>query len=278
MPSLATRTTVPAETIAAAARRLAEAAATRVPCEPVRDLIGSDDVAAAYLVQAGFNALRVGDTAIVGRKIGATSEAVQVQLNVDQPDFGVLFADMGFHDGDVIPFERLVQPRVEAEIAFVLKKDLAAGPLDVAQCGAAVDFAVAALEVVDSRITEWDISFADTVADNASSGLFVLGTERLTLDEFKPADVIMGLRVDGELVSSGDGTACLGDPLKALAWLARRALEFGDPLRAGQVVLSGALGPISPVLPGSHVQATIRPLGRVSATFSTGAAGAQQEG
>ncbi|WP_067671939.1 2-keto-4-pentenoate hydratase [Nocardia miyunensis] len=256
-------------TVTAAAQRLAAAAATGSPCTPIRDLIGPDDVATAYRIQEAFNGLRVaGKVNVVGRKIGATSEAVQTQLGVHQPDFGVLFADMAYADGDVIEMGRLLQPRAEAEVAFVLTDDLAEGPLDVAQCRAAVGHAVAALEVVDSRITDWDISFADTVADNASSGVFVLGTEHRTLAEFEPVEVTMSMRIDGEVVSTGNGAACLGDPLNALSWLALRAREFGDPLRAGQVILSGALGPMRPVRPGSVVEVVIDGLGTVSASFS----------
>jgi 2-keto-4-pentenoate hydratase len=259
--------------IEAAAERLGQAASSGIPCSPVRDLIGPDDIVAAYRVQARRNARRALGTTMIGRKIGATSEAVQVQLGVDQPNFGALFADMRFDQGDVIPYRRLLQPRVEAEVAFVLKDDLIEGTLDVAQCRAAVAFAVPALEIVDSRIADWEISFADTVADNASSGLFVLGTDRKTLDEFEPAEVLMGLRVDGVLVASGDGTQCLGDPLNALAWLARRARKFGDPLVAGQLILSGALGKLSAVHPGATVEAVIKPLGRVSVNFSSETAG-----
>ncbi|MYZ34449.1 MULTISPECIES: fumarylacetoacetate hydrolase family protein [unclassified Streptomyces] len=273
----AKRSPVSDSVIAEAADRLATAASTGVTCAPVRDLIGPDDIAAAYRIQQMFNRLRAHDTATVGRKIGATSKAVQAQLGVDQPDFGVLYADMQYSDGDVIPMDRLLQPRVEAEVAFVLEADLTDGPLDVAQCRAAVAYAVPALEIVDSRITDWDISFADTVADNASSGLYVLGTQRRTLEEFEPVDVIMGLKVDDGLVSSGDGAACLGDPLNALAWLAKRAREFGDPLTAGQVILSGSLGPLAMVRPGSAVKATIKSLGTVSATFTDGITGPQQE-
>ncbi|MFF3570554.1 2-keto-4-pentenoate hydratase [Nocardia jiangxiensis] len=260
--------TVDESTVAAAAQRLAAAAATGNPCAPIRDLIGPDDVATAYRIQEHFNSLRVGGNVVVGRKIGATSEAVQTQLGVRQPDFGVLFADMAYADGDVIETGRLLQPRAEAEVAFVLSDDLAEGPLDVAQCRAAVDYAVAALEVVDSRITNWDISFADTVADNASSGVFVLGAERRTLAQFEPVEVTMSMRIDGAEVSTGTGAACLGDPLNALSWLALRAREFGDPLRAGQVILSGALGPMRPVGPGSVVEVVIGGLGSLSASFS----------
>ncbi|WP_019926844.1 2-keto-4-pentenoate hydratase [Nocardia sp. BMG111209] len=254
--------------IESAAQRLAAAAASGVPCAPVRDLIGPEDIAAAYRVQERFNAVRVAGGAVVGRKIGATSAAVQQQLGVDQPDFGVLFADMAYRDGDEIPMHRLLQPRAEAEVAFVLAADLADGPLDVAQCRAAVAYAVAALEIVDSRITGWDISFADTVADNASSGLFVLGEKRSSLAEFDPVDVTMSMAIDGAVVSTGNGAACLGDPLNALSWLAFRAREFGDPLRAGQVILSGALGPMRPLHAGATVTANIGVLGSVSASFT----------
>ncbi len=239
-----------------------------VACAPVRDLIGRDDVAAAYQVQEQLNAARTDRGArVIGRKIGATSEAVQTQLGVDQPDFGVLFDDMGFADGEEIPINRLIQPKAEAEVAFVLSEDLAEGPLDVAQVRGAIAYAVAALEIVDSRITNWDISFGDTVADNASSGLYVLGSEHRTLAEVEPVDVTMSMSIDGEEVSTGNGAACLGDPLTAVAWLAHQARTFGEPLRAGQVILSGALGPMRPVAAGSVVTATISGLGTVTARF-----------
>lgn len=160
---------------------------------------------------------------IVGRKIGLTSPAVQRQLGVDQPDFGVLLADMEVSSTGSVPSHRLLQPKVEAEIAFVLRADLVAGFDDSEHIRAAVDYAVAALEIVDSRIRQWDITIADTVADNASAGLFMLGNRRLTLDEFEPREVTMRMYVDDQLVSHGDGSACLGDPLNALAWLARAA-------------------------------------------------------
>ena len=138
---------------------------------------------------------------------------------------------------------------------------------DPADVRAAVGFAVAALEIVDSRIAEWDITFGDTVADNASSGLFVLGRERVPLDAFEPVAADMTMTVGGQVVSEGNGAACLGDPLRALAWLAAKARELGDPLRAGQVVLSGALGPMVPVAAGADVVAQIGGLGTVRATF-----------
>ncbi|MGY1807001.1 2-keto-4-pentenoate hydratase [Blastococcus sp. SYSU D00669] len=252
-----------------AADRLAVAARSRVPCPPVRDLIGAEDVVAAYAVQQLSTRRRLAEGArVVGRKIGLTSPAVQRQLGVDRPDFGVLFDDMDATGLPDVPSERLLQPKAEAEVAFVLGRDLDDGPLDVGQVRGAVDHAVAALEIVDSRIAGWDITFGDTVADNASSGMFVLGNRRLSLDEFEPVRARMRMTLHGAVVSEGTGAACLGDPLAALAWLARTALEVGDPLRAGQVVLSGALGPMVATPPGSVVRAEIGALGAVTATFS----------
>lgn len=268
-----TQTLTPTGTaIAAAAARLARAAETGVPCPPVRDLIGRDDVAAAYGVQQLVTAARIESGArLVGRKIGLTSPAVQQQLGVDRPDFGVLFDDMAYRGGDTIPADRVLQPRIEAEVAFVLGADLADGPLDVAQVRAATDHVVAALEVCGSRIAGWDISFADTVADNASSGAFVLGPRRRSLAEVDPVAVRMSMTIDGREVSTGTGAACLGDPVRAVAWLARTAVELGRPLRAGDVVLSGALGPMHPVVAGNVVTATLTGLGAVSVTLGEGA-------
>ncbi len=251
-----------------AAARLLEATRTGVACAPVRDLVGTD-LAAAYAVQQQLTmARRAGGATVTGRKIGLTSPAVQRQLGVDQPDFGVLFDDMGFADGAVVPIARFLQPRVEAEIAFVLGADLDDGPLDVRHISDAVEYAIAAIEVCDSRVAGWDISLVDTVADNASAGAYVLGTVRRALGDFVPAEVAMRLTLDGAEASTGSGAACLGDPLNALVWLARTAREFGDPLRAGQVVLSGALGPMVGVTGGSRVVAEISGLGAVSVDFA----------
>lgn len=263
------RTDVDAKAVAQAAARLAGAVERGRPVAPVRDLLGTQDIDAAYAVQQEFvRRRRARGAVVVGRKIGLTSPAVQRQLGVDQPDFGVLFADMDVSAEAEVPSGRLLQPKAEAEIAFVLKEDLADGPLDHAQVREAVDHAVAALEIVDSRIADWDISLTDTVADNASSGLFVLSEQRLKLDDFDPRGTTMRLYADDVLVSEGSGAACLGDPLNALAWLARTAREFGEPLRAGQVVLSGALGPMVPTPPGTRIRAKISSLGTVTATFS----------
>jgi 2-keto-4-pentenoate hydratase len=255
-----------------AARRLLEAADSGTPCAPIRDLIGTHDVAAAYAVQRRLTRARLESGArIVGRKIGLTSPAVQRQIGVDQPDFGVLFDDMDVSDSAVVSVERLLQPRVEPEIAFVLAGDLD-GDLSQGRVRQAVAYAVAALEIVDSRVAGWDVTLADTIADNASSGLFVLGREPVRLDAFEPAGTVVEMRVDGDVVSRGTGADCMGDPLRALTWLARTAARFGDPLRAGQVILSGALGPMAAVTPGIRVEAVMSGLGRVATRIAEGGA------
>lgn len=255
-----------------AADRLISAFAGRRPCAPIRDLIGPSDMAAAYDVQQIVTRARLASgVSVIGRKIGLTSKAIQQQVGVDQPDFGFLFSDMGVVDGEPTPMATLLQPRVEAEIAFVLGADLD-GDLDDHTIRAAIDHAVMSLEIVDSRVANWDIALSDTVADNASSGTYVLGSRRLSLEEFEPRDTLMEMRIDGEVVSTGNGAACLDDPLAAVAWLARTARDFGEPLQAGQLILSGALGPMVPVTAGNTVVATLTtsdgdPLGTVTTQF-----------
>ena len=254
--------------IAIVADRLEAAQKARQAISPVRESLGATNIDAAYEVQKELARRRIDRGALVtGRKIGLTSRAVQRQLGVDQPDFGILFGDMERLDGGTISIGHLIEPRIEAEVAFVLGSDLD-GELNIDVIRSSVNFAVAALEIVDSRVVGWDIAISDTVADNGSSALYVLGSQRLKLMQFVPRDVTMSMRIDGAVVSQGIGTACLGDPLLALFWLACAAQEFGEPLRAGQVVLSGALGPMIPVTPGQQVSAEIMPLGTVSIEFS----------
>jgi 2-keto-4-pentenoate hydratase len=253
------------EAISQAVDRLARAQETGVPCAPVKDLIGTDELAAAYAVQQGLVRARLdAGAAVVGRKIGATSEAVQQQLGVDQPDFGYLLDEMDVSaasrpGGAPISMRTLLQPRVEAEVAFRLSRDIDVpeDEITVAFVRDAVEVALPALEIVDSRIADWKIGFTDTVADCASSGLFVVGDEGKPLTELEPVEVEMSLSINGEVRSSGNGAACLGDPLEALRWLAVQSARFGDPLRAGQLILSGALGPFVPFEPGDRVEASI---------------------
>lgn len=210
---------------------------------------------------------------IVGRKIGLTSLAVQRQLGVDQPDYGILFDDMAVPDGWEIGRDRLIQPKAEAEIAFVLGRDLTEPRPTIADVLRAVDFALPAIEVVDSRIADWKIGFLDTVADNASSGLYVLGNTPRKLDGLDLRQAGMVMERGGQMVSVGAGMACLGHPLAATLWLARTMARHGRPLLAGDTVLSGALGPMVPVVWGSVIEATIAGLGSVRAAFAGDARG-----
>jgi 2-keto-4-pentenoate hydratase len=251
----------------AAADRLIAAAAAPKQCEPVRDILGDNDIPAAYAVQNLITdeSLERGRV-VIGHKIGLTSPAVQRQLGVDQPDSGVLFADMRVENGTTVPAGRLLQPKVEAEIAFILSADLVDDLSDDA-VRAAAGVAVPAIEIVDSRIRDWSISIVDTVADNGSSALFVLGEQRIPAADIDFVSRTMQLTEDGATVSQGRGADCLGSPLIALAWLARTASDNGSPLRAGHIVLSGALGPMVPARAGSTYRAEIDGIGSVAVSF-----------
>jgi 2-keto-4-pentenoate hydratase len=254
--------------------RLITARAARRPCAPVRDLLPAGDVDAAYAVQSVWVADQVAAGArVVGRKIGLTNPVVQAQLGVGQPDFGVLLDTMACAPQAPVDSARTLQPKIEAEIAFVLAEDLDGAMIGPAEVAAATAYVLAALEVVDSRIADWDISIVDTIADNASSGLFVLADRKQRLGRIDLADCAMTMRKGGEggaVVSTGTGAACLGHPLASVAWLAASVRDRGNPLRAGEVILSGALGPMVPVAPGDVFLADISGLGQVSATFTEG--------
>jgi 2-keto-4-pentenoate hydratase len=254
----------------AAAARLRDAYASHTPCPPIADLLAGGTVADAYAVQEINTQQWLTDgRRLVGRKIGLTSPAVQRQLGVDQPDYGMLYADMAVDEGADIAVGKLLQPRAEAEIAFVLARDLPNHDTTSTEVMRAIDFVVAAIEIVDSRIADWSIGILDTVADNASSGLFVLGSRPVGLDAFDPIMCGMVMERAGEPVSTGAGRACLGSPISAVTWLARTMAAIGRPLQAGDTVLSGALGPMVAVAPGDVVEARISGLGSVTASFST---------
>ncbi len=257
------------ENIETAAARLREAARTRTPCAPVRDVIAEGDLAGAYAVQdiATTRALAEGRK-LVGRKIGLTSLAVQKQLGVSQPDYGMLFDDMAVLDGWDVPANALIQPKVEAEIAFVIGRDLDGEHLTIADILRAVEFALPAIEIVDSRVADWKIGILATIADNASSGLYVLGASPKKLDGLDLRLAGMLMEASGDEVSVGAGAACLGDPLSATLWLAKTMAKVGRPLKAGDTVLSGALGPMATVKRGEVYEARIAGLGSVRAAFA----------
>lgn len=244
---------------------LQEAEATVCPIDPIAGDIGDGGIEVAYAIQTELTRRGVGaGRRLVGRKIGLTSKAVQQQLGVDQPDYGALFADMEIPTGDTLKLEKLIQPRIEAEIAIVLDRDITAADTTLSELMRATDYVVPALEVVDSRIRDWKITLLDTVADNGSSARYVLGASprRVTDVDLEKCDMTMTR--NGAVVSVGRGSACLGHPLRAALWLARAMAKAGEPLRSGDIVLTGALGPVVPVSPGESYEAGISGFGRVS--------------
>jgi len=253
---------------AQAAQALREAATSGQFIAPLRDQFPGMDADDAYAVQK-INAERrlAQGRRIVGRKIGLTAKAVQAQLGVDQPDFGVLFDDMGYGDGEPVPVSVLQQPKIEAEIAFVIGRDIDAAEPTPVEVMRAIEYVLPAMEIVGSRIDQWNIRFVDTVADNASSAAYVLGStpRKLSAVDLRLCGMVMSSR--GEPVSTGAGAACLGNPLNAVLWLARTMARVGSPLRAGDLVLSGALGPMAPVKAGDVFDARIQGLGTVKAVF-----------
>jgi 2-keto-4-pentenoate hydratase len=260
------------DSIRSAAERIRQAHATRVPCAPIRDLIGAADVAAAYAVQdINTRHWMASGRRIVGRKIGLTSKAVQAQLGVDQPDFGILFDDMMSSDGAPISFDSLMQPKVETEVALVLEKPLNREHHEIEDIAAATAYVVPAIEIVGSRIANWDIKLADTIADNASSGRFVLGlSAKRKVAGLDLVNCGMTMTRKGEQVSVGKGAACLGNPLLAAAWLADTMVKYGRPLQAGDILMTGALGPMVAVKPRDEFEANIEGLGSIRALFAEG--------
>lgn len=250
-----------------AAELLAQAQRLLTAVDPVRHLIPVMDVNAAYVVQeSNIKARERAGARRVGRKIGLTNVVVQAQFGVDEPDYGVLMDDMEIANHGVVPFGTMIAPRIEAEIAFVLKNDIREATPEAVRD--AVEYATPCLEIVDSRIRDWDINIVDTIADNASSAYYVLGDGVMPLENFTPAEAEMTLRRDGLEVTAGSGADCMGDPLKALLWVAETALRQNLPLLAGEVVLSGSLGRMVPLPAGSTFSSDVSGLGNVTVTVS----------
>jgi len=209
---------------------------------------------------------------LVGRKVGITSKAVQEWLQVNEPDFGFLLDDMEVKDGGTCARADLLQPRIEGEIAFVLKRDIPGcfqvGGVTNADVVAATDFVVPALEIIDSRVKDWKIAYRDTVADNASSARYVVGTSPVRLDGIDLPLCGMSLKKNGRVLSTGAGAACLGNPVTAVSWLANTLTRLGSPLRPGDLVLSGALGPVLPVEAGDFFELDVAHIGHCSVRFT----------
>jgi 2-oxopent-4-enoate/cis-2-oxohex-4-enoate hydratase len=226
-------------------------------------------LADAYRIQLRFIQRRVdaGET-IVGKKIGVTSKPVQDFLGVYQPDFGQLTSGMVYQEGDVIDLATLIQPKAEAELAFVLKEGLKGPGITAMDVIRATDYVVPCFEIVDSRITDWKIKIQDTVADNASCGVYVLGK---TKGDPRKLDITLAgmvLEKNGELFSTGVGAAVQGSPSNAVAWLANTLGELGIPFKAGEVILSGSQSALVPVVDGDELVCTVGGLGSCRVRFS----------
>ncbi|MES2400064.1 MAG: fumarylacetoacetate hydrolase family protein [Pseudomonadota bacterium] len=250
-----------------AAGSLATARRTRTPIAPLREQ-GLARIEDAYAIQKiNTDAWKAEGRTSTGAKIGLTSRAVQAQLGVSEPDFGLLWSDLAFNAGDDISLEHFMQPKAEAEIAFVLERDLTSPALTLKDAISAVAYVLPAVEIVDSAIADWNIALVDTVADNASSGGYVLGDSPRLLRQIDLRTCGMLLSRAGDLVSHGVGAACMGNPLNALLWLAKKMVETETPLRAGDLVLSGALGPMVAVASSEHYLVEIQGFQPFSFTF-----------
>src|SRR5919205_1535296 len=251
------------------ADELTEAAATRQPIEPLTDRTPELVVEDAYAIQTRVIERRIAAGArMVGRKIGLTAKPMQQMLGVNEPDFGVLLDDMMVEDGDEIPLDGLLQPRIEAELAFVMERDLSGPGVNTATALAAVAGVLPAFEIVDSRVADWRIKLVDTVADNASSGLLVVGARMRPVSDLDLRLIGVVVSRGGTVIDTGAGAAALGNPARCVAWLANKLGGLGAGLKAGDLVLPGAVHRMVPVRPGDVFRAEYAHLGAVTARFS----------
>lgn len=253
------------------ASELIEAEHSKIPVVPLTQRFPDITLSDAYYIQLQYVEQKIeGGARVVGKKIGATSKAIQSMFGVEQPDYGHLFDTMMYMDGDKVPLQKLVQPKVECEIAFVLKKDLIGPnitPLDVIE---ATDYIVPAIEIIDSRIEDWNIKFEDTVSDNGSSALVVMGSKPTKLAGLDLTSLGMNVLKNGEYVDSATGAAVLGNPIYAIAWLANALSSYNVSLLAGEIVLSGAFTAALDIQDGDTFTAEFAHLGTVTASFENG--------
>ena len=261
---------LPAATVEALGDELFAALRGRRVLDPLTAREPAIDIDDAYRVSLRLLERRQQDgERIVGKKIGVTSKPVQDMLGVHQPDFGFLLDTMRVTDGATVSLAqaRLIQPRAEGEIAFVLKHDLRGPGVTEAQVLAATDYVTPCFEIVDSRIRDWKIRIEDTVADNASCGVFVLGQARVRPDGLDLAAVKMDIHKNGALIASGTGAAVQGHPATAVAWLANTLGRYDIPFRAGEIILSGSLAPLLPAVAGDRFEMTLSGIGGASVSF-----------
>ncbi|MGK3203462.1 fumarylacetoacetate hydrolase family protein [Amycolatopsis sp. MEPSY49] len=259
-----------APSLADLAAHLHDAELTRRTIPPLSEQVPGLSVADAYRIQQLNVSRRLRDGGvIVGQKVGLTSVAMQEQLGVDEPDYGVLFADMLVDDGQPIPVSGLIQPRVEAEVAFIMARELRGPGVTEADALEAIAGALPVIEVIDSRISAWKIGLTDTIADNASCAKVVRGEVVTPIAEIDLRTIGMVLTINGEVVSTAAGAAVLGNPIRGLVWLANKLAEFGVSLRPGDLVLAGALHAAISVTAGMSVHAEFANIGGITAEFTS---------
>lgn len=250
--------------------QLYEAMINRKAIKPLTESHPDISLETAYQISLHFleRRLAAGEK-VIGKKIGLTSLAVQTMLGVDQPDFGYLTDKMAYSQGQDMPIsELLMQPRAEGEIAFILKKDLLGPGITNADVLAATECVIPCFEVVDSRVQDWKIKIQDTVADNASCGLFLLGDKAVSPRKVDLMTCGMVVEKNGQIISTGAGAAALGSPINCITWLANTLGRFGMPLKAGEVILSGSLVPLAPVKAGDFMSVSIGGIGNASVRFT----------
>ncbi|WP_138416350.1 2-keto-4-pentenoate hydratase [Aquibacillus sediminis] len=247
-----------------------EAEKSKVPIAPLTSSEQSISVDDAYQIQLGIVRDKLNQEAkIVGKKIGLTSKAMQEMLNVNEPDYGHIFDDMVYKNNASIAIDQYIEPRIEFEIAFVLKKDLKGPGVTAEDVKKATDYVVPAFEIIDSRIKDWKIKFEDTVADNGSSAGIILGDQHTAVEEIDLPEVDMTVYRNDTFLDAATGAAVMGNPLDAVAWLANAIGSYDITLHAGEVILAGALSKAIPIEDGDTFRADFS-IGTVSASFYKG--------
>jgi 2-keto-4-pentenoate hydratase len=255
-------------TIEKIAETLLEAEESKNPISPLTGQFENLNVTDAYKIQLEVlkKKLEKGRT-VIGKKVGLTSVAMQKMLGVDEPDYGHLLDDMKVLNGGTVKISDFLSPKIEAEIGFVLGEDLKGPSITFLDVLMATKYVVPTLEIIDSRIADWKIGLVDTVADNGSSAMVVVGDKMTAIDGIDLRSVGMTFFKNNEMVATGSGAAALGHPAHAIAWLANKLHEFGITLKAGELILPGALSAAIQVQQGDTVSAQFGPVGTVSVTF-----------
>lgn len=247
------------------AAQLLQAQATATPIQPFSERFAGYNTEAAYRIQQSLVEQKLAQGhVIIGKKIGFTSEKLRQQYNVSEPDYGVLFEDCVLMEHEPLEIDRLYRPRVEAEIAFILKGDLDKPGVTVADVVRATEGIMPAIEIVDTRFEDWRVTVSDTIADQAGNARIVLGGVMQPLSDFDLRFIGLSIFKNGKLMDSATGSTVFGNPVHAVVWLANKMYELGSPLQKGEVIMSGSFTPVFPIGKGDYVEAIFDRLGKVT--------------